>query len=176
MKEKREFLNTQHVWTGKAWVHIVSPTPVSAEVAQALLYANDVLSAQYGVTSAKYIQAKYTLDADVLITELGVGLLSYPELEDVSETCLLSNKVYREFCKFWYEPEEFKGLDAVLTYTHRHWGLICGVVALTGDGGHQDYGNLEAETAAVSVVGSDRSQGVGEAVEAESGDREADGT
>ena len=174
MKDKREFLNTQHVWTGKAWVHIVSPEPVSADVAQALLYANDVLSAQYGVTSAKYIQMRYTLDEDVLVTELGVGLVRYTELEDVSETCLLSNKVYREFCKFWREPEEYRGLDAVLTYTHRHWGLICGVVALTGDGGHQDYGHIEAETAAVSDAGPDCDEGVGEAVEAEPGDSQKD--
>ena len=171
--KKREFLNTQHVWTGKAWVHIVSPAPVTAEVSQALLYANDVLSGQYGVTTAKYIQTQYTLATEALVTEFGVGLVPYPDLEELSETCLMSNKIYRDFSRFWRDPEEYRGLDHVLEYAHRHWGLISGLVTLTDDGGHQDYGNFETEAESVSVVEPDSPQGVGEAVEAEADDSDA---
>ena len=65
-----ERLISEHVYTGKVWVHIVSPNPVSDEIRSALLYANDVLCAQYTLRAPKFVQVVTAFPAGVLITEL----------------------------------------------------------------------------------------------------------
>ena len=163
-------LFTQHIYTGKAWVHIVSPAPVTADIRERLLYANSLLSAQYAVRVPKFIQV---IDEahEALETEFAVGLVRYPDLEFMSEAFLVSDEIYMEFSKFHSDPEAYKGLDAVLQWHHRHWGLICALVGMKED----EYEHLESKES-VSGVESDRTEGGDEGDTAESDHSDEHGT
>lgn len=156
----REQLSTKHVYNGRVWVHIVSVEPVPERVADALLYGDEVLCAQYALRVPRYIQLG-TEDQNGLETEAGILLVRYPDLLSLDDTFLLSNEAYSEFSKFHAAPEAYKGLDAVLTHYHRHWGLVCGVVFPDKVGRQYEYGKAAAGT--VSSPAENKSQGSMEA-------------
>ena len=125
----KESVITKHIYRSPHWLHLISSVPVSPEIENALLHAQGVLRAQYGVYSHKCIQPSIFTGDELLETEAGVGIISWHDIvkvppDEIGEVYLVSDDLFNEFLKFHTNPEDYKEFDDLLKVFWDKWGLV----------------------------------------------------